>query len=464
MGKLATKYKRPYPEIGVLLFLVLALVVWVRRRSNTDVVWRAPSLSSTPNGAPLSPCACGLRIEALPPPTMLEGTWLLPRIKPATCDGYFSYATEQYRTAYWQQHRLMHYVKESLTAADSHAGASPCAARSHFTIALVDDEVVHDCWYFAVHNFPVPELSAAPTFPGILNKRDAAVDWVLARRNPQELVVVLEDHPYYNLNPLKQLDERIFRVVLEVSQVPKAHRSSRRFLVAPYVAAANPFLRAPLHAAASDSSLLFFHGTCRNGDSDSSGMRLRHHVIAALKAAPSLPDALPTSVACACAICPAAAGHDALLRDLAHARFCLIIPGDTASSRRLSEVMAAGCVPVFVGPPWHALPLSPFIDYFSFALFFHLVEQPWLRGDTGIFEPDPWTAQTLLSGKGVSRVSGVPELLRRLQGMDNAEVARRRRGVAKFAPYFVFLEPGANSSASAGSLLMSAVCAYINGG
>ena len=29
--------------------------------------------------------------------------------------------------------------------------------------------------------------------------------------------------------------------------------------------------------------------------------------------------------------------------------FCLALPGDAASTRRLSEIFMAGCIPVFVG-------------------------------------------------------------------------------------------------------------------
>jgi hypothetical protein len=350
-------------------------------------------------------------------------------------------------------------VKEDLASGSPPAPAAP-PAQPHFTMTLIDDEAVHDCWYYSVHYFPIPVLKGRPDFPGIMKNRDSEVDAEARAGSTHALVVVLEDHPHYNLNILKQADERIFRVVLEVSQVPAAQRALRRFLISPYAATANSFLKDP--SATGGDSLLFFRGTCRNGDSDSSGMHLRHHVVAALKSAPAVPDSLPILASCTCAICPQAANHNSVLEDLARARFCLVIAGDTASSRRLSEIMAAGCIPVFVGPPWHALPLSPFIDYFSFALFFFLEEQTWHRGDSERFEPDPWTAQTLLfGGNGVTRVANVEEMLRQLQNVSLAEVAYRRRGVAKYAPFFVFR---AKSNFSGGNKLMSAVCAYINGG
>jgi hypothetical protein len=33
-----------------------------------------------------------------------------------------------------------------------------------------------------------------------------------------------------------------------------------------------------------------------------------------------------------------------------------------------------GCIPVFVGPPFHTMPLTHQVDYSSFALFFNITE------------------------------------------------------------------------------------------
>ncbi len=66
--------------------------------------------------------------------------------------------------------------------------------------------------------------------------------------------------------------------------------------------------------------------------------------------------------------------HHALQGVMQRSLFCLVIPGDTASSRRLTETVLAGCIPVFVGPPWHSMPLAFRLDYSRFALFIELEE------------------------------------------------------------------------------------------
>jgi hypothetical protein len=49
--------------------------------------------------------------------------------------------------------------------------------------------------------------------------------------------------------------------------------------------------------------------------------------------------------------------HRSMLEQMASSEFCLIMPGNSQSSQRLTEAFLTGCIPVFIGPPWHALPL-----------------------------------------------------------------------------------------------------------
>lgn len=55
--------------------------------------------------------------------------------------------------------------------------------------------------------------------------------------------------------------------------------------------------------------------------------------------------------------------------------FCLVLPGDSASARRTSEIFMAGCIPVFLGPPFGSMPLADVgIDYRASSLFFNVTE------------------------------------------------------------------------------------------
>ena len=50
--------------------------------------------------------------------------------------------------------------------------------------------------------------------------------------------------------------------------------------------------------------------------------------------------------------------HASMLESMAGSVFCLIMPGNSQSSQRLTEAFLTGCIPVFLGPPWHSLPFA----------------------------------------------------------------------------------------------------------
>lgn len=76
-----------------------------------------------------------------------------------------------------------------------------------------------------------------------------------------------------------------------------------------------------------------------------------------------------------------AAGHqkfEDMFDKMRHSVFCPAFPGDAASTRRLSEIFLAGCIPVFLGPPYHSMP-------FSETVLSHTMPPSlcyWLRNET----------------------------------------------------------------------------------
>ena len=116
--------------------------------------------------------------------------------------------------------------------------------------------------------------------------------------------------------------------------------------------------------------------------------------------------------ACACVhACPGFHAEAALV----HAAHCGL-PGTPAAGMRHAVpawdadrsahhvlMCLAGCIPVFIGPPWHALPLGHVIDWGSVALFFKISgPRPWLRQDEAWklelpMQPPPESNQTPLT-------------------------------------------------------------------
>lgn len=123
---------------------------------------------------------------------------------------------------------------------------------------------------------------------------------------------------------------------------------------------------------------LFFVGGTANASHMPSGTRMRHALVTELSA---LEDD-KIFVRAACGHCQNSIGFDSMLRLMLNSTFCLIPPGDQQSSRRIPEAMLTGCIPVFVFPPIHALPLSHLVNYSLFSVFIRLERPFWLTPDS----------------------------------------------------------------------------------
>lgn len=130
------------------------------------------------------------------------------------------------------------------------------------------------------------------------------------------------------------------------------------------------------HAHLSTSSVLnskrvttlWIRANC--GNYTFAGMLLRRHVIHLLSSVSNQHDDIIAS--CNSEIQPHRIDHRAVIKEMLHSRWCIVVAGDTQSSRRVSEVMLTGCVPIFIGPPWHILPFSRRIPWQEFSLFINM--------------------------------------------------------------------------------------------
>jgi hypothetical protein len=50
--------------------------------------------------------------------------------------------------------------------------------------------------------------------------------------------------------------------------------------------------------------------------------------------------------------------HSSFMKLLFRTRYCPVIAGDEQNSQHVVERYIAGCIPIFVGPPYHALPFE----------------------------------------------------------------------------------------------------------
>ena len=67
--------------------------------------------------------------------------------------------------------------------------------------------------------------------------------------------------------------------------------------------------------------------------------------------------------------------HREVEREYRQSVFCPLLPGDSAATWRLPEVMMAGCIPVFLFPPLHAVPLPLDVNWPAVAIFINITQQ-----------------------------------------------------------------------------------------
>jgi len=80
-----------------------------------------------------------------------------------------------------------------------------------------------------------------------------------------------------------------------------------------------------------------------------------------------------------------------ILHAMRRSVFCPVLASGSQASRVLPAAALTGCIPVFFGPPFHALPFAGDIDYRNIAVFFNITESGK--------EPEPETEEERLRPK-----------------------------------------------------------------
>lgn len=262
-----------------------------------------------------------------------------------------------------------------------------------------------------------------------------------SNKNHNKPLLVLEDFIYHKLFYLDS-PKNLFKMVLETGQVLPSARNDRRHFVVPYSTPGNEFLR-PAEDV-NDRYQIYLRAMCYPGrmglEQQTLGKKLRAAAVNALANAPLESKVMAK---CTCHWCNASVSYRTVRKELAESRYCLVLPGDTSSSRRLADSVAAGCIPVIVGEPWHALPYLGYLDYSKFALFVRIHEPPFARLEGNLSKPvafgrDPFEEVVLGDGsKLVKELQSANDLLSYLESIPLTEVVRLKRGVRKVAELFV---------------------------
>ena len=156
--------------------------------------------------------------------------------------------------------------------------------------------------------------------------------------------------------------------------------------------------------------------------------------------------------------------------------FCLMLPGDSQTSRRLPESIMAGCIPVFPGPPYHTAAFASQVEYHKFAIFFKFNATPWTDSITVRWKADHgglpgkkphhptdaewWVPDVNNVENLVVSVNGPVEMVKYLRDMPASRIREKQHALQKVQPKFAYLEhSGAEKrDPSAADVIVDAMC------
>ncbi|PRW51030.1 Dihydrolipoyllysine-residue acetyltransferase component of pyruvate dehydrogenase complex [Chlorella sorokiniana] len=364
-------------------------------------------------------------------------------------DGADSLAPEAYQ--YSQEHWLAQAIRNS-------SRFSPDVATADFV--FVDLHCYHTAWMAWLHPLNEAGRQAQPSPEYHIRRALAALQGMKRFRETKggDFGVV---HPAPLMKGLLSEDTACEDLASVLNMVPErqllcvwtqdSHRAGKSVIL-PYAAVSDIDIEAPVVPSAERETFLFFRGGCGSTDPAvrpyfAAGKMLRWALVRALNAAPQ-PD---VHAGCTCDICTGHMPHKELVQRMGRSVFCPIVASNTQSSRRLSEAILTGCIPVFIGEPFHSLPLASDVDYKSFAVFINVTDtSSWVNASSPKWEhnhmirkawklDDPSLASSMISVARLEDVVGV------LRAMPADQVAARQ--AALLANRLKFWYPAASAAA-----------------
>ncbi|EFN52330.1 hypothetical protein CHLNCDRAFT_54573 [Chlorella variabilis] len=157
-------------------------------------------------------------------------------------------------------------------------------------------------------------------------------------------------------------------------------------------------------------TFLYMAASCQKGN-DNCGKFMRY------SAAVAFNDTAP-DVQVMCTTSKDSKSYSEVQLEMRNSVFCLLPPGDYPCSNRLSEAILSGCIPVFIGPPWHEIPFHRGeVDWASMAVFLNITSEPsWLESPDCRSKQQKWyqSADVGFATVAVPDLPAAYEYLRRM--------------------------------------------------
>lgn len=154
-----------------------------------------------------------------------------------------------------------------------------------------------------------------------------------------------------------------------------------------------------------------------------------------------------------------------VLDAMRRAIFCPVMAHGTQATRALPAAVLSGCIPVFFGEPYHAMPLAGDIDYPSIAVFFNITEsgkEPPPATEDEAWKPQPPGELEINAGieGALVAVSTFTDALKYLREIPKERIEAMQAAIdAERLKYYYPLMPGGTMS-PAGEIIVKRMCEY----
>ncbi|KAI8107132.1 hypothetical protein M9434_001777 [Picochlorum sp. BPE23] len=123
-------------------------------------------------------------------------------------------------------------------------------------------------------------------------------------------------------------------------------------------------------------TMLYIHIPCHSkGNTKSPGMVLLDSISNELKKTNNKEGIVVDYMEDSCKAMASSGGRASMIDRMKRSRYCAILPSaDRQATTQLPLAVQQGCIPVFLGPPFHAMPMVLDVEYSNIALFIHMVD------------------------------------------------------------------------------------------
>ena len=121
--------------------------------------------------------------------------------------------------------------------------------------------------------------------------------------------------------------------------------------------------------------------------------------------------------------------------------------------------MLHGCIPVFIGPPYHSQPFFPELDYAAFSVFYHVkAYSQWVDTEARGWILDLWDLDTDAS-KHMILVPTLTAIEESLRNISHSEIVSKQKALAAARPAFIWKARFADSRPpTAVDLILKSLC------